>query len=290
MVDQDAVLRVLRRLPAALFNLAPPAAATGTPARYDTGQYDDSRYDDAGDGADQTPQYNLARMLAEEIDAFVAGWRTAETLQLGPGHIVTGDDGTTTTDEPHAHGADLDRLGAGFGVGRPYGMPDVCYWRLLLLLLFTPGPSKQQLVRIATLYTGILPRVEETPARIEMIWDPIPAPAQGVAPGSTFSDWQQFADFNAFCDASDPSPVTTWDAYARDTGPPGHGDTFLDAVPTGSMGLLLEDALAVAKPAGVAVELVRPPRPGTSGCLGATVRATAMRRGMIAAAPEDLGG
>lgn len=260
-------LSVLRRLPEALFNLNAPSGdfvpelLAGDPVT------DLTIFGPLGQD-DTTPQYELARIFAEEKARFILGWRTAEALQLGLGVMTEGEAGVVSNC-PHAAGVDLDRVGAQFGVGRPMGFTDCCYWRLVQLLLFTPGPTTWRLLEIAELYTGTRPDAVERPAAITLRWPQVPT-------GATF--WRESAPddvdqhYNHGARWSGPSPANPYaDTYWRD-GVADDVDAFW-SVTNARSGLSLLQALKLAKPAGVFVDFENLPTPGIGGCLGATLRA-----------------
>lgn len=266
---------LLRRLPSPLWDATPPADPGRSAAIFDEVYADSSRFDDSGESAEATVQWNIARWVTEERDRWVQGWRQAEALQLATGRVRI-EGGAVVTETPRAGGADLDKLGTQFGIGRPFGFSDCCYWRLVQLLLFTAGPTTAQLVELAVLYTGIAVEVIESPCKILLVW-----PAVAVTPEIGASYYGANGYFgSAYYDAVAAQPATSADGYWTD-GPAGDADSWWSADSLGKpAGLTLEEALELARPAGVRVELVRPPRPGQSGCYGATAITDGMGRGM----------
>jgi len=293
VVPRTDPLEVLRRLPAELFNLAPPIQDT-----FLGSQWDEEVIAGAGDGASGaifgvvpgigvTLQYDLARILAQEKDAFRAKWAEAQALQLALGRMEVVD-GKVHGQCPRARGADLDRLGAQFGVGRPPGFTDCCYWRLVRLVAFQRGGTALLLVEIAELFTGIRPAVLEVPAKITLHW-PGPSPEEpgGTAPGWQFFDHQGFVDTaligrpgGTFWAGGTiaPAPTNDYDGFWSTGGDSAAGDYFWadtarPCAPT------LRDVLEQVKPAGVALILEHVPRQGAIGCSGATRRGGEASRG-----------
>jgi len=283
LVPTDPV-QVLRRLPASLWNQDPPTDPGNDGAVFDEAWFDLSRFDAVPASADATLQWNLARILSELKDRLVRDLKQARALQLGLGDAEVIDNAVVSVD-PRAAGADMDRLGQDYGVGRPPGFTDCCYWRLLVLLLFQPGTSPWRLLEVAELYTGVRPRLIESPSKVILAW-PTAQPIADAPAGTTFFDAGQFADQSAFFDAVHVA-VTNYDAFFGG-GAAGLGDTFFGSTgPGGPPGLQLRQALEQVKPAGVFVDLAQMPIAGTSGCLGATTRAMATRRAFYGAALED---
>lgn len=281
-VEPTRPLDVLRRLPEALFDLSPgepdiPALLAGDVLD------EDVIFGPGGGGG--TPQWALARILAEERDQFVLGWRTAEAIQHATGRVFAADR-RLVSETPHARGADLDKLGGQFGLGRPDGFSDCCYWRLIQLVLFQPGATAWRLVEIAELYTGVRPSVVEEPARIRLTW-PRPRAYEGVA-GLTFFDHLEGLDRGAFWNADPPGPDTTLDSYWNDVSDPSGIPSYWHSDAKPAVGTPIELALALAKPAGVYVALVDIPRMGASGCGGATTRTDGVGRGVWSPAPTDV--
>lgn len=273
-------LSVLARLPHHLFNLQagepyiPPLVAGDL-------IWDDTVFGPLG--GEGTPQWNLARILAEEKDHFILGWRGAEALQHAIGEVKVVD-GKLVTQCPHARHQDLDRLGAQYGVSRPLGFTDCCYWRLVHLLVFQPGSTAWRLAEIAQLFTGIRPQVTESPARLRLAWPFTPAYA-GIH-GLTFFDDAGFFNHDAFWNAAPSGPVTALDSYWCE------GDEFAGGFwgerPTAAAGMRLRDAINLARPAGVHVGYVNEPLNGRAGCKGATTRAAGTFPGTWNEAPADV--
>lgn len=266
---------LLRRLPSPLWDTDAPADRGRPAAIFDEVYADISRFDDSGESADATVQWNIARWITEERDRWVQGWRQAEALQLAVGRVRV-EGGGVVTETPRAGGSDLDRLGAQFGVGRPFGFTDCCYWRLVQLLLFTPGPTATQLMQIALLYTGTLVECVEQPCKIILVWPPVAATPDV---GASYYDANSYFG-NAYYDAVPADVATTYDGYWTQ-GTSGDADSWWTANSVFQpVGLTLEEALELARPAGVRVELVRPPRLGQLGCYSATSITAAVGRGM----------
>ena len=233
--------------------------------------------------ADATPQYELARILTEERDRFVQGWRQTEANQLGLGDAEVIDNQFVSTN-PRAAGADLDLLLEQYGVPRPLGFTDCCYWRLYELLLWQPGNPAWLLKEIAELYTGVRPLAIESRSKIILQW---PSSAVLQLRGGTFTDFDAFTNRTAVAGGDQPGPSTVYSLYAADGPANLYGDGFVGDTVLTSPGLTLEQALAIAKPWGVAVQLVGAPIAGSCGCMGATTRGT-LTGYFVGAAPEDV--
>lgn len=272
-------LAVLARLPPHLFNQEPGDPYI-PPLHAGDLIWDDTVFGPSGGAG--TPQWNLARILAEEKDHFVLGWRTAEALQHAIGNVQVVD-GRLVSQCPHARHEDLDRLGAQFGVSRPLGFTDCCYWRLVHLLVFQPGSTRWRLAEIAHLFTGVRPIVTEAVARVRLAWPFTPVYA-GIH-GITFFDDQGFYDRDAYW-VGDPSGlVTALDSYWAEGE---HAEGFWGERPTASAGLRLRDAIDLARPAGVYIAYVNEPLNGRAGCKGATTRAPGTFAGNWNEAPADI--
>lgn len=254
--------RILERLPRSLFRLDRPSEPAEQSRDIVVGDWVlDAPLGVPAENA--TILWDVARTIAYERDVFVWQWRVAEANQLGLGRMEVVDS-AVQSECPRATGVNLDRVGAQYGVTRPAGFTDCCYWRLVLLLLFTPGPTTWLLREIAELYTGERPEIDEAPARITLLWDPT------VTEG--FWDAESYWDSTGWWE-SDPSPPTVaadtdgfWDA----------DDSFWDhLLPGGAPGLTLEKALELVKPAGVHLVLQDVPLAGSAGCSWATARAEA---------------
>lgn len=265
---------ILSRLPAAIFDLTPGSTGRSALIAGDTLQEDTIFGPEAGDG---TPQWALAVLLAEERDRFVLGWRTAEALQLGLGRLRE-IDGHVDTECPHAAGRDLDRVGGQFGVPRPLGFGDCCYWRLLQLLLFQAGPTVHRLLGIAELYTGVRPMAVETLAKIGLVW-PVPQSFEGLA-GQTFWGAHQYIGADAYWSDEPPALETALDSFWAPLSPTTTYGGLWQPAPAERESLNLVDALNLAKPAGIVVELVNTPMAGRSGCSGSTLRGASTLRGV----------
>lgn len=274
-------VEILRRLPEALFSRkrpVPPQEAT-----FDEIILDVTQFGPIG-GVDPTPQYELARLFAQEKDAFRLGWLRAEANQLGLGLMSVGSDGETLCQCPRAAGRDLDRVGEQFGVGRPLGFTDCCYWRLVQLLLFKPATTVWIIRELAELYTGIRPAVLEEPAKLTLSWP--------VSGGASFADrrvaadptsgW--YADVDAFADGDvELAPADAHHAFALDAideSVPLPGTLRINnfAVSGGeytATGLTLEQAIERTKAAGIFVDYLNMPPAGRGGCFGATLRGAA---------------
>lgn len=279
---------VLRRLPGALFSRRrpiPPMEAT-----FDEIVLDETQFGPIG-GTDPTPQYELARLFAQEKDAFRLGLRQAFALQVGPGRMRVNAAGETICQCPRAAGADLDRLGGQFGISRPLGFTDCCFWRLVQLLLFKPGTTTWLLRELAELYTGVRPALLESPAKLTLSWP--------VGGGVSFSDLRTaadptsgwYADHDAYADGdAEIAPPDAFHAYALedlDENEPLPAGLRVNAFAVSGdasapTGLLLEQAIAAVKAAGIAVDYLNRPAAGLRGCYGATLRGGAF--GAFAAA------
>lgn len=247
---------VLNRLPAALWNRRRPTVESVPALAGGDVVYDDTPFGPIA--GDETLQWNLARIMAEERDQFVQAWRQAEAEQLAIG-TVEAQDGALISQCPHASGRDLDRLGEQLGVGRPPGFTDCCYWRLVTLMLFQPGATRWKLVEIAELFTGIRPAAVEELKLITLVWpDGQPEVSfedlghydtDGYLGGATAAG----DDLEGFCDY----------------------DSFWQPSVTGQAGFGLCLALDRAKPAGTAIRFINEPPNGVSGCKGSTTRTAA---------------
>lgn len=268
-------LSILRRLPERLFNLA--VRVSPEEAIFDDVFFDESRFGPIP-GFDPTPQYELARVFAQEKDAFVLFWRQAVALQHGMGILTVDGEGVVSGQCPRAQGDDLDRVGLQYGVGRPRGFTDCCYWRLVTLLLFVPGATRWQISELCQLYTGIRPKITEEPAKLILTW-----PTGGgvsffddrtddAEPGGWFLDQDAYLDG----DVAIAGLAEKYHGYLQ-SGAEEAGDvpTYLGDASTqggGLSGLTLAQAIARAKAAGVAVVLDSLPPSGIAGCYGATER------------------
>lgn len=264
----------LRRLPTksgnrGLFNDAAPVPEGVLGAMFDEDTVLDQMVLGYTQGEAPTPQYEIARTFSLERDLFVWGLDEARALQLGMGHMEAAD-GSVTGESPRASGAQLDRIAEQYGLGRPRGFTDACYWRLLLLVLFQPGPTLWRMREIAALYTGIWPTAEEIPCKITLSW-----PASVWA---TYFDHNKFLDRNWWWngDAAMPGQPTAHHGYYVSGDSNNHQRFWGTGDSGGPPGFALIDALDVVKPAGVAVELVNAPS-GISGCYGACARGTARK-------------
>ena len=218
------------------------------------------------------------------------GWREAESLQLGLGRMTLTASAQVEGECPHASGDNLNRVGEQYGIGRPSNFNDCCYWLLIVLLLFEPGPLSWLMRSVGELYTGIRPGVVETPALIQLVWNP----TTGLTDEELETYWDDtgtsgvldggFYDMSAIwnADGQDASPVAEDDGFWLE-GAHEEADSFWSSaggLPTGTLdrsaaageGLDLLGALAWVKPAGVALVLSNEPNDGKSGCSGVNVR------------------
>jgi hypothetical protein len=256
-------VRILERLPARLFNRQPPApgiSGAQFPVQLDVTQFGELP------AGEPTPQYEIARIVAAEKDRFVGAWRHAVALQHGLGLLtVDPDTGQVKGQCPRAAGVDLDRVGEQFGVGRPAGFTDCCYWRLVLLMLFQPGTTRWLIQEVAELYTGVRPMVVEEPAKLILSW-----PSADDGDAFFDQDWFIGHNFHLFGEG------VTFDSDLSDfyLDSPGNADTFatfLSAGAIGAAGLTLKRAIDTIKSAGVYVEYQDLPRL-SAGCFGAAGR------------------
>ncbi len=263
---------ILKRLPEALFDFRRPAA--GNPgAVFDEIFFDETIFGPI-DPTEPTPQYEIARFLAQEKDAFVLEWRRAVSLQLGLGILQS--DGSHQC--PHAEGEDLDRVAEQYGVPRPLGFSDCCYWQLVLLVLFKPGTTRWLISEICDLYTGLRPSMIEEPAKLILTW-----PVNGGP--SAFDDrtddpepggWAYDNDSVFDGDIPLPGEPQAAHGYWHDqAASPGVGDlvtAYGDGPDGAGLGLTLDLAIGRVKAAGVAVSHISRPVDGIGGCFGETRR------------------
>ena len=271
-------IEVLDRLPDALFNKRPPEAEVTDPLLAGDTLYEETVFGPLGSD-DATPQWELARVFAREKDAFVAGWRLAESLQLGLGHLHVTDAGVAG-EGVRASGVDLDRVGTQFGTGRPTGFTDCCYWRLIQVLVFSPGPSLWKLLEIAELFTGVRPVAVEAPATVTLIWpstDSLGVSYAGVDEEGNGA--QGGASYDAFASSDTEAPLDEANvAWGNGADPDDEGELegwWESSTGAPPAGLTLEEALGLAKSAGVYLELQHRPPPGMTGCAGCTQRGAA---------------
>lgn len=287
---------ILARLPRALFNTTPATEASVPALLAGDVIQDDTVFGPLGSN-DATPQFELARILAGEKDDWLGALQQAQIDQLGLGTLRLIDDGVHGL-EPHAIGADLDRVGGQFAIGRPVGFTDCCYWRLVQLLLFTRGGRGRGwlLGEIAELYTGERPAIREELCKLTLTWPPLDATQ------AAYLNRDAYLNRETFISSEDAAPVSPYDAVAAGgveglpgedlsalpvplasrPAPPDDASTYLEPVPTriGS-GLTLPQALNRVKLAGIAIVLVNEPISGKAGCAGATLRGVATGRGRI---------
>lgn len=253
---------LLGRLPPELWNRARPTAETIPPL---TGADPVFDYTPFGPLAgDETLQWNISRIVAEEATRFVEALDIAQADQLAIGR-ASERDGALATECHHARGADLDRLGEAFGVGRPRGFTDCCYWRLVTLILFQRGSTTWRLLDLAELYTGVRPAAVEGLKTISLVW-PDPPGA-----GESFFDrdfLEQTASFGGVSD--EPRFIAGY-----------FDNDFWDEASDRSIGFGLHLAVERAKPAGTAVFYVNEPQNGRGGCLGATSRGFAAEHSRV---------
>lgn len=265
----------LERLPEALVARAAPVAPAG--ATFDEIFFDETIFGPVG-GQEPTPQWELARVFVRERNEVVRTLRQAVADQLGLGRMQVTDAGVVG-ECPRARGAALDQVGEQFGIGRPTGFTDCCYWRLVQLVLFKPGATRWLLSELAELYTGLRPAVVETPARLTLTWP--------ISGGESFYDARTtsaedpggwFTDEDAF-HSGDPAPSAPDDVqgFWLDGDMAGKPDSFFgDSTVDTARGLDLGGALDLVKAAGVHVALVNLPPQGRTGCFGATLRGGAL--------------
>lgn len=279
--DSTDPLKVLSRLPRSLFNMRRPTE-TQTPGAIFDDVFADITYLDADPMTvtEATPQWDLARIIAEEKDLWVQAFRQSQVNQLGLGNVGVVD-GRSAGEGLRARGADLDRVGEQFGIGRPRGFTDCCYWRLITLLIWKPGPTKWLLTELAALYTGVRPKATDGVNILTLEW---PEHVASGSFGASYLDHNAYLDHSAYL-ATDPDPggeSTALDAYLSAETSASLGSTYLTEAPVAPPGLTLADAIKLAKPAGIFIETVREPLPGLAGCYGATLRAAATLRGRLA--------
>lgn len=185
-IRRYGVRMALERLPERLFNLEGPDFPAGYGAEFDVDQFDESIFGIVV-GEEPTPQYELARIVAAERDLLAHGMRLAEAQQRGLGILGIDDGGSVHGQCYHAEGRDLDRVGEQFFVGRPANFSDCCYWRLVQLMVFSPGAAAlPKILALAALYTGDCPRVLEEPNKLILEWQSL--------------EWESFFDFQTFHD------------------------------------------------------------------------------------------
>jgi hypothetical protein len=265
-------LRLLKRLARSLWNQRPPTEPFVPELTAGDVVQDSTVFGPLG-SADATPQYEIARNIVGAEDDFVSAWRRAESDQLGFGKTSVVN-GAFTGQCPRAEGQDLDRWCGQFGIARPFGFGDGCYWRLFQLLMFQARHSLWRLVEIAALFTGVRPAAIEDIDLVTLAWLP---PRLG---GSYIN-----VDFIGHAIITDPdyAPVSSFDAVISED-EVGVGATFIavtDPAVSPSPGMTLEQALAFAKRRGVSVLLANAPTPGMTGCCGGAYRGPAARRGRI---------
>jgi hypothetical protein len=267
-------LEILQRLPEALFDFRPPFA--GDPgATFDEIFFDETIFGPL-DPTEPTPQYEFARIIAAERDHFVLEWRRSVSLQLGLGHMEA-EDGSHQC--PHAEGEDLDRVAEQYGVPRPMGFTDCCYWKLVLLVLFKPGTTRWLISEICELYTGHRPALYEEPAKLIIGWPTgggvsfLDDRTDDADPGGWFIGVDAYVEGDAMIAGDDEM----YHGYVQ-AGPEEAGDrrTFIGDGPDGAgLGLTLDQAIGRVKAAGVAVSHIDRAPDGRGGCFGET------RRGLI---------
>lgn len=260
---------ILARLPAALFSRRGPVAPEV--AQFDV-QLDETQFGPVG-GEEPTPQWELARLFAAQRDELLRAWRrtVANTFGLGRLDAVNGE---VHSECPHAAGADLDRVGEQYGISRPTGFTDCCYWRLIVLLLFQAGSTRWLISELARLYTGRAPKLVEEPAKLLLSW-PVNG-GRGFYGPRTLAGGGWYFGVNSYLNGDGPAPIAThrrhgyWLAGgASDPHPRSHWGRGRVRSTTG---LTLRAAIALVKAAGVAVVYSNEPRPGLTGCYGATLR------------------
>lgn len=265
-------LRVLERLPERLWNRRAPEVENSVPALLgDTEVVDGAIFGPLV--SDATPQYEIARVFASEKDTFVNAWRRVEADQLGFGTTRVMD-GRYLGEGPRATGADLDVLLGQYGVSRPFGFTDGCYWRLAQLLLWSKLRSYWRLREIAALYTGTRPGVVEDIGMVTLTW-PIPVRGEFISVNLWFgrSYWTD-SNYDA------PSALDMYLTSGDD--PPGESFFGPASPQPEDPGLSLAQALNLVKPAGTRVRLVNPPVAGSTGCYGSKFRRPATARKFLA--------
>lgn len=182
---QTPTLSLLSRLPESLWNLSAPVTEVTAPLLEGDAESETTIFGPIGSD-DVTPQWELARVFALLVDDFVQGWRQMEANQLGMGLLSVATDATGNVvgvqgQWPHAFALDLDKVGMQYGIGRPQGFTDSCYWRLLTLMLFTRGVPTWVLREIGQVYTGVRPTVLEAPCQLTLTWPTPSAITEGMA-------------------------------------------------------------------------------------------------------------
>jgi hypothetical protein len=260
-------LSFLRRLPETLFNRQRPSL-TEIVARFPV-TLDVTIFGPLFFGGEPTPQWEIARIFCQEKDLFRLEWARVVAMQLGLGHMEVLD-GKVTGECPRAAGGDLDVVGEQYGIARPFGFTDCCYWRLVLLMLFKPGPTSWLIRELGQLYTGIRPTLIETPDKITLVW-----PSTG---GEGYFDTEgeqgAYADDDGYYDGNVAmSPAEDHQGYAdvssAEAGAFFAGDYEFRGAPPG---MTLEHAVAAVKAAGIWVAYQNRPRSGYGGCFGASYR------------------
>ncbi|GEM_PF-6959808 len=264
---QTSVFRTLNRLPAGVFNRTMPDG--GIPGAVWEDVFFDESFFGVVPGDDPTPQHEIARVVSEEKDQVFYGIKIARSLQSGLGRMEKSSESSQIEGEsPRASAADLDRVGRQFGIGRPMGFTDCCYWRLLWLVLFGGPPTIWKLVEIAELYTGERPTVIEEPNKVTLRW------ASGAWPMwfDHVSYLAEGGEYASYWNGDTSEPGTEGDGYGYwVSGAANNHEYFWGDDPWGSAGSLeLAAALNLAKPAGVFIQLLNAPI-GVVGCWGRTI-------------------
>lgn len=269
---------VLERMPESLIARDRPAIDSAAPLLTTDIMQDDTVFGPLGDD-NVSLQWEIARIVTGEKDEWLAGWKRAEALTLGAGRMSVVA-GRLVTQCPHANGSDLDLVGAQYGIGRPTGFTDGCYWRLIVLALFKPGNRVWLLQEISALYTGERPMVTEDPAKVRLKWQQQPPSPEADFGMSFFSSADApsmpsdtFFSNNAFFVGEQGDAPSDGDGFwMSSTDPARDTDAFWQTGGSTPSGLGLIQALGFVVPAGVAVELVDMPLLGLAGCYGATMR------------------
>lgn len=266
---------ILRHLPAALFSRRRPQPPGG--AQFPNIILGETQFGPVG-GEEPTPQWELARLFAQERDELVRVWRRLVADQHGAGRVQTRN-GESISECPHAEGADLDRVGEQFGVGRPTGFTDCCYWRLVALLTWMPGTTAWLIRELAELYTGIRPALVEAPAKLTLTWPGSAGVGYFGARRDDAGDPGGWFYGRSYYDGQAAAPASKWHGYwlsglthDNESPAPRVPNSFWGRSAAHARGLDLHGAIELVKAAGVFVAYVNEPPSGLGGCYGATLR------------------
>lgn len=211
--------------------------------------------------------FEIARLLTTERDAFRRGIEQAAALQRGIVnlHVDVGS-GRSTGDGVYALGVDLDLIGRSYGIGRPFGFTDCCYWRLIELLLWQKGgPTPWRAREVATLYTGRRPLAVIEPDLLTLTWGA--ARARGYADRGAYAD-HSYGIHDPEVDVDPPITPKPGNGYATTTNRT--NSAYARSVGTHSIGMTLTQALDRVIPDGMHIRLNNVPQHG--GCLGSVFR------------------